>query len=90
LAGVTTTQQDEIWNEIPNLITPLQDRVRQLASALGGKRKVLAAVRIESALYDFQRLAGDHYWNAMEGREPLWLEQRFETLNEALNVAEFQ
>jgi hypothetical protein len=90
LAHVSAAQQDEIWREIPNLITPLQDRVRQLAASLDGQRKVLSRVRVERALYDLQRLAGDYYWNAIDHLEPLWLEQRFELLNKELNLDEFQ
>jgi hypothetical protein len=90
LSSVTAGEQDEIWYELPKLITSLQDRVRQLASAIDGKRKVLSDVRIERALYAFQRLAGDYYWNAMDRLDSLWLEQRFERLNKELNLDGFQ
>src|ERR1043166_2576225 len=50
LANISPTEQDEIWNEVPRLITPLQDRVRQLSQAIEGKRKVLSEVRIERCL----------------------------------------
>ena len=90
LANISLAEQDEIWSEVPKLITSLQDRVRQLSQAIEGKRKVLSDVRVERCLYFAQRLAGDYYWNAMDRTEPTWLEARFERLNRELNLDGFQ
>src|SRR2546430_11813498 len=41
LHDVSVDEQDDIWDEVPNMIVPLQERVRRLASVLVGDEQSL-------------------------------------------------
>jgi hypothetical protein len=86
LHEVTPEEQDEIWNEVPNLIVPLQSRVQRLASLLAGNEQSLGDYRIDCAINHLQRVLGDHIWTAIETQRPDWLEDRFDALNDELNL----
>jgi hypothetical protein len=90
LRNVDFGVQDEIWSEVPKLIVPLQERVRQLSQAIDRTGKVVTDLRLDRALNGIERVAGDHYWNAMDRLDPMWLENRFEQLNREMNLDGFQ
>lgn len=86
LRSVGVDVQDEIWTEIPSLLTPLQDKMRLFSEILRTGRRSLLEFQLERALNVLQRVMGDHYWMALDAYDPRWLERRFEMLNSALNL----
>ncbi|MBY0514731.1 MAG: hypothetical protein K2P78_12555, partial [Gemmataceae bacterium] len=86
LAGVSPETQDAIWNEVPHLVTPLQDRVSRLCGLLRGAGEFVSDHRIDRAINEFQRVAGDCYWMALEEDDPNWLEDRYDALHEDLRL----
>jgi hypothetical protein len=80
LRYVSLLEQDEIWEEMPLLLTSLQSRLGRAASIFAGNEPLLGAGRIDRALNYLQREVGDHYWNALDSKDPNWLEKRFESI----------
>ncbi|HET6252065.1 MAG TPA: hypothetical protein VFE47_30550 [Tepidisphaeraceae bacterium] len=80
LRHVPLAVQDEVWDEIPYLITPLQCRIHRAAALLRADEPMLTEGRMDRALDYLQRQVGDHYWSALDERDPHWLEQRFDAI----------
>jgi hypothetical protein len=89
LDGVSEETQEAIWREIPCLVTPLQERVSRLCGLLQGRGEFIGSIRIERALNDLQRRAGDYYWMALEEDNPIWLEDRYDALHRELDLDGF-
>jgi hypothetical protein len=85
LYNVDEQIKDQIWREIPHLVTPLQDRVSRLSGTIDGGTEIVSRHRIEKAL-EHQRVAGDYYWMALEEEEPTWLEERYDGLHRELDL----
>ena len=85
LFNVDDRTQEVIWREVSNLVTPLQERVLRLSGALGGSNEIVSCHRIERAM-EYQRIAGDYYWMALEEEEPTWLEDRYDDLHRELDL----
>jgi len=83
LRYVPLSVQDEVWDEVPNLIAPLQKRVKRAAELLGSDEPMLTDGRMDRALDYLQREVGDHYWNALDELDPIWLESRFDAIADA-------
>ncbi len=84
--------QTEIWQETPNLVTSLQERIGRLSRVLTGDSEVIGSHRVERAM-SHQRIIGDYYWMALEQDNPFWLEERYDELHRELeldNVADEQ
>jgi hypothetical protein len=86
LDGVDDATQDRMWHDIPNLVSPLQERIVRLASLLAGGGELLGAHRVERALSEYQRRAGDEYWMALEEDDATWLEDRYDGLHCELDL----
>jgi hypothetical protein len=86
LRDVPLSAQDEIWDEVPNLIAPLQKRVNRAAELLGSDEPLLMDGRIDRALDYLQRKLGDHYWDALDELDPTWLESRFDEIADATGI----
>jgi len=86
LRYVSLSVQDELWEEVPYLISPLQTRVNRAAYLLGADEPMLTEGRMHRALDYLQREVGDHYWNALDELDPLWLEDRFGAIAEATGL----
>jgi hypothetical protein len=79
LRNVTLQQQDELWDEVPRLIVPLQNRLCRIGRLFeGGEECCIGDYRINWAIDHAQRVLGDYYWDAMDEHNPNWLEDRFE------------
>jgi hypothetical protein len=86
LLEVTPEEQDEIWQEVPQLIAPLQSRVKRFALLLACNEQSLGDYRIDCAINHLQRVLGDYLWRAIEQQSPDWLENRFDAINDELNL----
>ena len=53
--------QDEVWDEVPSLVTSLQSRISRAVGLLGTGEPVLTHGRIDRALDYLQRNVGDYY-----------------------------
>lgn len=79
LRNVPLPTQDELWDEVPRLVTPLQQRVTRICRVIqSGEECVLGDYRLNWAIDQAQRVLGDHYWSALDEHNPYWLEERFE------------
>ncbi|MSR55680.1 MAG: hypothetical protein EXS09_20725 [Gemmataceae bacterium] len=85
LDEVDEPTQEEIWREIPHLVTPLQKRINRLSGALGGGMEIVGSHRIEKAM-TYQREAGDYYWMALEEEDPTWLTDKYDGLHRELDL----
>lgn len=72
--------QDPIWDEIPRIISPLQQRVERLASAVSAGEPILNAPRMDKVLHSYQLRFGDACWDAMDEADPGWIEERYDAL----------
>jgi hypothetical protein len=86
LHDLSADEQNDIWIEVPNLIVSLQERIRRLASILVGDEQSLGEYRIDCAINHLQRVLGDYIWTAIKCKNPDWLEKRFDSINEELNL----
>jgi hypothetical protein len=80
LDSVSSEVRDEIWLEIPLLLSPLQQQVRRLSGVLDGEQRCVAEYRLARALDYLQRVVGDRYWMTLDAADPQWLERRFDVL----------
>ncbi len=96
LAGYTIPNLDflsveihnEIWEEVPHLVVPLQTRVRQMAQLLDQDGEIIGSHRIDRMINYLQKEVGDEYWMALDDLDrPNWLEERFELLEPELDLA---
>ena len=78
--------QDEIWEEVPILVSSLQSRISRAARLLEVEEPVLTNGRMDRALDYLQREIGDYYWNALDEINPEWLEGRFDAIVGATGV----
>ena len=78
----------EILEEVPRLIVPLQHRLRRIADILGGDEALIGTHRLDWAVNHLQRVNGDHYWNCLDELDSIWLEERFDSLAEELELDE--
>ena len=78
----------EILEEVPRLIVPLQHRLRRIADILGGDEALIGTHRLDWAVNHLQRVNGDHYWNCLDELDSMWLEERFDSLAEELELDE--
>ncbi|MGH9908889.1 MAG: hypothetical protein ACRD8U_25295 [Pyrinomonadaceae bacterium] len=72
--------QDQIWTEIPQIIAPLQKRLKRLASIIDSGEPLLGELRMDRVLNAYQLWFGDTCWSALDDVEPSWLEERYESL----------
>jgi hypothetical protein len=72
--------QGQVWDEIPYIISPLQNRLQRFVSIMCGDESLLSEERIERVLDTYQLRFGDACWNAMDWFEPNWLEERYDGL----------
>ncbi len=66
---------ERIWQEIPALAAPLQERIQRLPACLDGREDALSPARIEWALDELQRRHGDRWWRILDHRDAFWLER---------------
>jgi hypothetical protein len=66
--------RSRIWQEVPVLVAPLQERIRRLPACLNGVEEIIAPSRIEWALDDLQDDHGARWWRDLDCRDPFWLE----------------
>ena len=71
-----------MWEEIPHLIVPLQDRLRRAANVMDGEEMLVGQYRVDWAINHIQREVGDYYWNALDENDPFWLESRYDAIAE--------
>src|SRR5262249_840388 len=80
--GIELHDPDNLWDEVPNLITPLQNRLERMGRIVReGEERVISEYRMNWAIDHAQRVIGDHYWDAMDEHNPLWLEERFDRVS---------
>ena len=87
LRNVSLQMQDDLWEEVPRLIVPLQDRLTRIGRLLqGGEECLVGEYRLSWAIDHAQRIIGDYYWDAMDEQNCLWLEDRFEQVSAACGL----
>jgi hypothetical protein len=86
LRAVSIEIQDEIWSEVPHLLSSLQKKVRLFSQLLAGDRRCISDYRLDRAIDFLQRVVGDQYWMALDMDNPCWLEQHYNVLSAALNL----
>jgi hypothetical protein len=87
LRNVSLQTQDEVWDEVPRLVTPLQERVARICRVVqSGDERVVGDYRLTWAIDHAQRVIGDHYWCALDEHNPSWLEDRFEQVGRACGL----
>lgn len=86
LRYVPLAVQDEVWDEVPVLVSSLQSRMSRAVTLLGTDEAVLTDGRMDRALDYLQREVGDYYWNALDEIDPLWLERRFDAIADATGL----
>jgi len=84
--GVSDKAVEEIRQEVPRLIVPLQVRSRQFARALEGDANIVISSRVDRALAFLQKEIGDRYDRGIERLQPGWLQGRFEILSRELRL----
>lgn len=77
-SGLASTDCKRIISEVPYMVAPLQQRVRQLAFALENGGPIISSTRI-AWLLEMQRRAGEQYWRTLDRMEPSWIEDRCDT-----------
>jgi hypothetical protein len=87
LRNVPVQAQDDLWEEVPRLIVPLQDRLARICRLLqGGEECCVGEYRLNWAIDHAQRILGDSYWDALDEHNPHWLEERFEQVATACKL----
>jgi hypothetical protein len=84
--GVSDKAVEEIRQEVPRLIVPLQVRSRQFARALESNANVAMSSRVDRALEFLQKEIGHRYARGIERLQPGWLQARFEILSRELRL----
>jgi hypothetical protein len=80
LAPPAVEMQDQIWEEIPRIVVPLQERMQRLVALLGDDEPLVSSLRIERLLEAYQLQCGDMYWAALDDVVPGWLEDAYDAL----------
>jgi hypothetical protein len=87
LRNVPLQTQDDLWDEVPKLVTPLQERLSRACRLIQqGEECVLGEYRLSWAIDHAQRVLGDHYWDALDEHNPNWLEERYELVSAACGL----
>lgn len=87
LREVSLQAQDELWDEVPRLVTSLQARLSRMCRLVHeGEECVIGDFRLNWAIDHAQRVIGDHYWSALDEHNPYWLEERFEQVEAACGL----
>lgn len=71
--------EQRIVNEVPSMVVPAQERIRQFASILRGPHPLVSKARIEWIL-DAQSHYGTRFWRMLDAEEPSWIEDRYDEL----------
>jgi len=80
--------REAVLREVPQLVVPLQARLRRLVRLLDEDGELVGTHRLDRVLDEYQRVVGDNYWSAMDDKVPGWLEDRFDDLNWELDLDE--
>ena len=80
LPGWATLLQDEVWEEVARVISPLQTRLQRFSSLLGSEEALVSESRVSRLLELYQLRFGDAAWAALDDVEPLWIEERYDRL----------
>jgi len=87
VGNVSLETQDDLWGELPQLVTPLQDRLARICRLVKqGGECVMGEYRVNWAIDHAQRVIGDDLWSAMDEHNPRWLEDRFDRVSEACGL----
>lgn len=90
LRNVDDNTQDEIWQVVPKLLVPVQERISRLAGVFSGKDSLSGSYQLERVINQLQRVCGDEYWIALDNNyHPNWLEENYEKLHWELALYEF-
>jgi hypothetical protein len=65
---------------------PLQKKLIEVAGGITSGQRHMMDFRIDRVINHLQREVGDHYWTAIEGNDPRWLEERFDLLDATLGL----
>jgi hypothetical protein len=85
--GIEPEDPDDLWDEVPSLVTPLQHRLLRMSQIIGkSDESLIGEYRTNWAINYGQRVVGDYYWDAMDEHNPVWLEERFEQVIEACGL----
>ena len=90
LRNVSLEAQQEIWDELPLLLTPLQMRLDRMCRLLaaGEEECIVGEYRLRWAIETAQREIGDFLWDALDEHNPAWLEDRFERVSRICGLEE--
>lgn len=88
LKYVSLQAREEILEEVPRLIVPLQQRLHRIAEILDRDEPLIGTHRLDWAIDNLQRINGDYYWNSLDELDSFWLEERFDLLAEELELDE--
>jgi hypothetical protein len=86
LLRVDLSSQDEIWTEMPKLLSPLHAKIGEFSRISSQGVQTMRRFREDRALDFLQRVVGDHYWMALDMSDPQWLERRYEVLSRILGL----
>ncbi len=87
LRSVSLQVQDELWDEVPQFVVPLQDRISRVCRLIqNGEESVIGEYRLNWAIDHAQRILGDHYWSALDEQNETWLEDRYELVSKACGL----
>jgi hypothetical protein len=84
--GISSAIVEEIQNEIPVLIAPLQVRTRRFVETLTGSAHFLHRDRAQRALTTLQKTFGDRYWRVIERNTATSVLSRYEALRRVLRL----
>jgi len=80
LDSESTGLQDEVWEEIPRIISSAQKRFERFVSLLVGDQPLVSELRISRMLELYQLHFGDACWSALEQASPGWVEEQYDRL----------
>ena len=66
---------NRLWQEVPILVAPLQDRIPRLPACLKAEEEVVIPARLEWALDELQGIHGNRWWHDLDARDAFWLER---------------
>jgi hypothetical protein len=82
LSNISLQTQNDLWEEVPRLIVPLQHRLVRIGRLIQtGEECVVGDYRLNWAIDHAQRILGDYYWDALDEHNPRWLEERYESVS---------
>ena len=71
---------NRIWQEVPRVVMPLQERLLRLPRCLDDHTDALNPYRLDMVLQQMQMQEGDTYWSLLDQHDPLWLERVYEEI----------